>query len=97
MATRGVPRERPAIVARPLGVDLDLEDPRRALDDLGEVVGAVVLEPVADAEAVAQRRRQQAGAGRRADQRERRQRQGHGAGAGALAEHDRQLVSSIAG
>ena len=55
-------------------------------------LGVVVLEPVADAEAVAQRRRQQAGAGGRADQRERRQVEGHGAGAGALAEHDRQLA-----
>ena len=52
----------------------------------------VVLEPVGDAEAVAQRRRQQAGAGGGADQGERRQRQGDGAGAGALAEHDRQLA-----
>ena len=77
---------------RPLGVDLDVEDPRRARDDLGEVLGVVVLEPVADAEAVAQRGRQQPGAGRRADQGERRQRQGHRAGAGALAEHHRQLV-----
>ena len=51
-----------------------------------------MLEPVGDAEAVAQRRRQQAGAGGRADQGEGRQRQGHGAGAGALAEHDRQLA-----
>ena len=54
--------------------------------------GLVVLEPVADAEAIAQRRRQQPRPGGRADQRERRQRQGHGAGAGALAEHDRQLA-----
>ena len=48
-----------------------------------------MLEPVADAEAVAQRRRQKAAAGRRPDQRERRQRQGHGARAGALAEDHR--------
>ena len=51
-----------------------------------------MLEPVADAEAVAQRRRQQPGAGRRADQRERRQVERHGARAGALAEDDRQLA-----
>ena len=92
LATRGVPREREAIVARALGVDLDPEDPGRALDDQRQVLGAVVLEAVGDAEAVAQRRRQQAGAGRRADQGEGRQRQGHRAGAGALAEHDRQLA-----
>ena len=79
-------------MSRALGVDLDPEDAGRALDDQRQVLGAVVLEPVGDAEAVAQRRRQQAGAGRRADQGEGRQRQGHGAGAGALAEHDRQLA-----
>ena len=82
---------------RALGVDLDLEDARRALDDLREVRGAVVLEPVADAEAVAQRRGQQAGAGGGADQREGRQRQRQGARAGALAEDDRSSPSSIAG
>ena len=42
-----------------------------ALDDLGQMLGDVVLEPVADAEAVAQGGRQEAGAGSRADQRER--------------------------
>ena len=57
-----------------------------------QVLGAVVLEAVADAEAVAQRRRQQAGPRRRPDQREGRQRQRHRAGAGALAEHDRKLA-----
>ena len=92
LATRGVPRERPAIVVAPRGVDLDPEDPGRALDDQRQVLGLVVLEPVADAEAVAQRRRQQARPGSSRRQRERRQRQGHGAGAGALAEHDRQLA-----
>ena len=76
---------------RALGVDLDSEDPGGALDDQRQVLGAVMLEAVADAEAVAQRRGQQAGAGGRADQGERRQRQGHGARAGALAQHDRQL------
>ena len=77
---------------RALGVDLDPEDAGRALDDRRQVLGAVVLEAVADAEAVAQRRRQQAGAGGRADQGEGRQRQGHRARAGALAEDDGQLA-----
>ena len=75
-----------------LAVDLDVEDPGGALDDQRQVLGAVVLEAVADAEAVAQRRGQEARAGGRADQRERRQRQGDGARARALAEHDRQLA-----
>ena len=71
-------------------VDLDAEDAGRAAHDLRELVDRVVLEPVADAEALAQRRREQPGARRRADQRERRQVERDGAGAGALAEHDRQ-------
>ena len=49
-----------------------------------------MLEPVADAEAVAQRRREQAGAGRRADEGEWRQVEGHRPRSGALPEHDRQ-------
>ena len=54
--------------------DGDGEDPRRADDDLLQGFGGVVvLQPVADAEAVTQRRGQQARAGRGADQRERRQ------------------------
>ena len=56
----GVPREREAIVWAPSAVDLDLEDPGGALDDQRQVLGAVVLEPVGDAEAVAQRRGQEA-------------------------------------
>ena len=69
-----------------------IEDPGRALDDQRQVLGAVVLEPVADAEAVAQRRGQQPRAGGRADQREGGERQGDGAGARALAEDHRQLA-----
>ena len=42
------------------GLDLDLEDRRRAVHDPRQVLGLVVLEALADAEAVAQRRRQQA-------------------------------------
>jgi hypothetical protein len=50
-----------------------------------------VVEPVLDAEAVAQRAREQPGARGRPDQGERRQRQGHDLRAGALAHGDRQL------
>ena len=57
-----------------------------------QVLGAVVLEAMGDAEAVAQRRRQQAGAGGRPDQGEGRQRQGHGPCPGSLPEHHRQLA-----
>jgi hypothetical protein len=52
---------------------LDGEDLRRAADDVGQVLGRVVLQPLHDAEAIAQRRGQQPGARGRADQRERRQ------------------------
>ena len=90
LATRGVPRERSAIAALALGLDLDPEDAGGAAHDPRQVAGLVVLEPVADAEAVAKRRRQEPGAGGRADQRERRQVEGHRARAGALAEHDGQ-------
>ena len=51
-----------------------------------------MVEPVLDAEAVAQRRGQQAGARGRADQRERRQVERDDARAGARADRDRQLA-----
>ena len=92
LATRGVPRERLGDLRRAVGVDLDAEDPGRALDDQRQVGGVVVLEPVADAEAVAQRRRQQAGPGGGADQGEGGKVERDRAGAGALAEHDRELA-----
>ena len=92
MATRGVPRLRPAIAQRALALERDVEDPRRALDDRRQVVDAVVLEAVLQAEAVAQRRRQQARARRRADERERRQVERHDPRAGAEADGDRQLA-----
>ncbi len=75
---------------RALGVDLDLEDRGGADDDLGQVLGAVVLEAMTDAEAIPQRGGQEPAPGGRADQGEGGQRQGHGAGAGALAEDDGQ-------
>ena len=87
-ATRGVPRDRRAISLAAARVDADAEQPRRALDDALDVGGVVVVEPVRDAEAVAQRRGQKPGAGRGADQRERLQLEPERVGAGPLADHD---------
>ena len=64
------------------------EDAGRARDDGGELGLGVVLEPLPDAEAVAQRRGEQAGARGRADQREGRHRQADAARRRALADHD---------
>ena len=91
LATRGVPRERAAMRLGARGVDLHLEDARRAQDDPGEVGGLVQLEPVRDAEAVAQRRGEQAGARGGADQREGREVERDDRRARALADRDRQL------
>src|SRR3954469_6587451 len=71
-------------------VERHAEDRRRAPDDPREVVGAVGLEAVLDAEAVAQRRREQPGPRRRADERERRQVERHDLGARPLPDRDRQ-------
>ena len=62
----------PRDLDRRLGLDLDAEDARRAVDDRRELLRRVVVEAERHAEAVAKRRRQQARARRRADQRERR-------------------------
>jgi hypothetical protein len=70
---RGVPRERRAISRAPSASIGDAEDAGRACDDAREVGNRVELQPLHDAEAVAQRRGQQAGARGRADQREGRQ------------------------
>ena len=56
-----------------VGLDLDIEDPRAAAHDRGELDRRVVVEPEREPEAVAERRRQQPRARRRADERERRQ------------------------
>src|SRR6185295_3477286 len=65
---------RAAAAARDLhharGVGGNAQDPRGAGDDLDEVVGRIVVQPLHEAEARAHRRRQQAEARRRADQRE---------------------------
>ncbi len=57
--------------------------------DLGN---GVELEPLHDAEAIAQRRGQQAGAGCGADQRELRQIEPDGARGGTLTDHDVELI-----
>ena len=68
-----------------LGVEPDVRGcPPSARRSRASSAGAVVLEVVHDAEAVAQRRREQPEAGRRADQRERRQLEPHGPRAGPL-------------
>ena len=56
---------------RGVPVDLDAEDAGRAADDGGELLDRVVVEPLPDAEPVAQRRREQARARGGADERER--------------------------
>src|SRR5256886_17651524 len=56
-------------------MDLYLEDPRRAADDLLQLCLRVEVEPVHGAEAIAQRAAEETLAGGRADAREVRQRQ----------------------
>src|SRR5207253_10059829 len=61
------PRGAPAATSdepRGVGLDPDTEDPRRAVDDRGQVGVVVEVEPVRGAEAVAQRRADSAGARR---------------------------------
>ncbi len=58
---------------RPLAIRFDAEQPRRALDDFGELVDGVELQPLHDAEAVAQWRGEQPRTGGGAHQREARQ------------------------
>ncbi len=87
------PRRAPGATGdllRAVGIDLDVEDPCGAQDDLAKVRRVVVLEPVADAEAVAQWRRQQSSSRGRADQGERGQVEGHRARARTLSKDDGQ-------
>ena len=88
---RGVPRERSAMRRAPPGSTASPRIEARARDDAGEVVDRVELEPLHDAEAVAQRGGQQARPRRRADQRERRQVELDRARRGTLADHDVEL------
>ena len=78
----------PGDLERALGVDLDLEEPGRARDDLRELRGRIELEACDDAEAVAQRIGEHSGACRRADQRERRQVELDAARRRTFADHD---------
>jgi hypothetical protein len=71
-ATRGVPAARVGDRARAAASIATPSTPARGRRS-ARGRPRVVVEPVLDAEAVAQRRRQQPGARRRADQRERRQ------------------------
>ena len=92
--TRGVPRERLAISSAPVLARRRCRGSRRSAgrSERGPP-RVVVLEPVRDAEAVAERRCQQTGSQIVTPyQRERRQVQGHGARACSLAEDDRQAA-----
>ena len=68
-------------------LDRDAQDLRRALDDLGELLVGVEVEPVRGPEPVAQRGADAAGTGRRADDRERLQAQPQRPGRRPLADH----------
>ena len=84
---RGVPRPRRAIARAAARVDLDAQDPRRPLDDLGQLRLLVEVEAVGRAEPVAQRRRDPARPRRRADDRERLEAEPERPRARALADH----------
>src|SRR5215211_3165267 len=86
---RGPPRAF-GDLALAVALDPDTENLGGAAHNPRQVLGFVMLEPVADAEAVAKRGREQPRPGRRSDEREGRQLERDGAGAGSLAEHDRQ-------
>jgi hypothetical protein len=73
---RGVPR------------DFEFEQPRRAEDDLLQILGGIIIEPVDEAEAGAQRRGNHARAGGRADEGEARQVEPDAARIGALVDDD---------
>ena len=88
---RRAPRS-PRDLDRRVGIDRHADDPRRPRHDLAEVVFAVEIQPVHDAEPRAERRGQQAGPGRGADEREPLHRHLHRSGARPLADHDVELV-----
>ena len=87
-----MPRERPAISSAESPSISHAQDAGRAPDDRGQLLDLVVLEPLPDAEAVAQRRRQQARARGGADERERRDLHADAARGRPLADHDVDLV-----
>ena len=88
---RGVPRLRRAISCAPGGFDLDVQQIGGAEDDFLQVVGDVIIQPFADAEAGEQRRAQQSAARGRADEREARQIQPHAARVRSLVNDDVEL------
>ena len=73
-------------------VDADGEDDRRALDDRGELLVRVEIEPVGGAEPVAQRAADPARPRRGADHRERLEAEAERPGRRALADHDVERV-----
>ena len=73
LAMRGVPRDRSAMRSAPSGCRLQLQNRRAADHDFRQFLGAVELQPLHDAEAIAQRRGQQTRPGRGAHQGEGRQ------------------------
>ena len=77
---------------RAFRADLKTEDAGRARDDSRQFVDAVEIQPLHDAETVAQGRREQSGAGGRPDQSERRQIEFDRARRGPFADHDVQLI-----
>ena len=89
---RGVPRPRRAMARIAGVVDADAEDDRRALDDRGQLVVGVEVEPVGRPEPVAQRAADPAGAGRGADDRERLEAEPERPRGRSLADHDVERV-----
>ena len=92
MTIRGVPRPRRAIARMAASSMPTAEDDRRALDDRGELLVRVEVEPVGGAEPVAQRAADPARPGRGADHRERLEAEAERPGRRALADHDVERV-----
>ena len=82
----------PCNLARALLVHLDIENGRRTLHDMCQVLGRIELQPLDDAETVTQRRGQQTGTCRCADQRERGQVELQRTRCRPFANHDVDLV-----
>src|SRR5579884_2459809 len=74
-------------LARAVVGEVDPQQPRRAANDLLELLDRVEVEPYGYSEAVAQRRREQPLPGSRADQREARQLDPYRAGRWPFADH----------
>ena len=87
MTIRGVPRPRRAIARAAASSIVDVEDPRRAVDDRGQLVVLVEVEPVGRPEAVTERRADPPRPRRRADDRERLQAEPEAPRRRPLADH----------